>query len=85
MTQENRTLIETFLPVEEISQEAKSEKAGRAPTFKMHYWWTRKPLITARAAGYSLEEFKEILRSSGIAIKISSAKLERAELNNETS
>nr|WP_230972237.1 DUF1156 domain-containing protein [Archaeoglobus neptunius] len=45
-----RLLIEEFIPVEEISEEAKKEKLGRAPTFELHYWWARKPLITARAA-----------------------------------
>jgi adenine-specific DNA methylase len=69
MADENRTLIETFLPVEDISEEAKKEKAGRAPTFEMHYWWTRKPLVTARAAvlgallssDYDITEFKRLL------------------------
>lgn len=69
MPEEKRTLIETFLPVEEISEEAKSEKAGRAPTFEMHYWWTRKPLVTARAAvlgallpsDYDIKDFKRLL------------------------
>lgn len=69
MADEKRTLIETFLPVEEISEEAKSEKAGRAPTFEMHYWWTRKPLVTARAAvlgallpsDYDITDFKRLL------------------------
>jgi len=69
MTDEKRTLIETFLPVEEISAEAKKEKAGRAPTFEMHYWWTRKPLVTARAAvlgallpsDYDISDFKRLL------------------------
>ena len=45
-----RTFIEDFLPVEEISKEAKKEKCGRPSTFEMHYWWARKPLIAARAA-----------------------------------
>lgn len=69
MTEEKRTLIETFLPVDEISAEAKKEKNGRAPTFEMHYWWTRKPLITARAAvlgallpaDFDQQEFKKLL------------------------
>lgn len=69
MTEEKRTLIETFLPVDEISAEAKKEKNGRAPTFEMHYWWTRKPLITARAAvlgallpaDFDHQEFKKLL------------------------
>lgn len=67
--EEKRTLIETFLPVEEISAEAKKEKSGRAPIFEMHYWWTRKPLVTARAAvlgallpaDYDIQEFKKLL------------------------
>ena len=69
--EEKRTLIETFLPVEEISAEAKKEKLGTAKprTFEMHYWWTRKPLITARAAvlgallpsDFDIQEFKKLL------------------------
>ena len=68
---ENRTLIETFLPVEEISAEAKKEKLGRAKpsTFELHYWWTRKPLIAARAvvlasslpANFDLSTFKKLI------------------------
>lgn len=69
MTMEKRTLIETFLPVEEISEEAKKEKNGRAPIFEMHYWWTRKPLVATRAAilgsllpaDYDKDEFKRHL------------------------
>jgi len=68
---EKRTLIETFLPVDEISAEAKKEKLGTAKprTFELHYWWTRKPLITARAAvlgallpsDFDIQEFKKLL------------------------
>lgn len=55
--------------MDEISAEAKKEKNGRAPTFEMHYWWTRKPLITARAAvlgallpaDFDPQEFKKLL------------------------
>ncbi len=69
MNEEKRTLIETFLPVDEISEEAKKEKNARAPTFEMHYWWTRKPLITARAAvlgallpaDFDPQEFEKLL------------------------
>ena len=69
MEEEKRTLIETFLPVDEISAEAKKEKNGRAPTFEMHYWWTRKPLIAARAAvlgallpsEFDPQEFKKLI------------------------
>lgn len=52
MTEEKRTLIETFLPVDEISKESKEEKkpAYHPPISDMKFYWTRKPLITARAA-----------------------------------
>jgi Adenine-specific DNA methylase containing a Zn-ribbon len=64
-----KTLIEKILPVEEISEEAKKEKKGRPPTFEMHYWWTRKPLVTARAVvlgsllpeNFDIDEFKQLL------------------------
>ncbi len=76
MTEEKRTLIETFLPVDEISEEAKKEKQGRAPTFEMHYWWTRKPLITARAAvlgallpaDFDPQEFKKLLGFEHVSV-----------------
>ena len=68
---EKRTLIETFLPVEEISQESKDEKKGNARPARtvMHYWWTRKPLIASRAAvlgallpeDFDVNEFKRLL------------------------
>ncbi len=71
MPEEKRTLIETFLPVEEISEEAKIEKLGKAkpPMSSLHYWWTRKPLIASRAAvlgallpaDYDIQEFKRLL------------------------
>jgi len=42
-----KLLIEEFIP----SEEARKEKLGNAkpPIFELHYWWARKPLITARA------------------------------------
>ncbi len=64
-----KTLIERILPVEEISEEAKKEKNGRAPTFELHYWWTRKPLVASRAAvlgallpeDFDVQKFKRLL------------------------
>ncbi len=71
MTEEHRTLIETFLPVDEITKEAKIEKIGaaRPPISSMHYWWTRKPLVVARAAvlgalvssNFSMKEYRKLL------------------------
>ena len=65
MTEEKRSFIETFLPIDEISEEAKIEKQGNAkpPISALHYWWTRKPLITARAAvlgSLLLEDFDKL-------------------------
>ncbi|QUH22359.1 DUF1156 domain-containing protein [Methanobacterium alkalithermotolerans] len=69
--EEKRTLIETFLPVEEISAEAKKEKLGNAKPARsmLHYWWTRKPLIASRATvlgallpeNYDINDFKKLL------------------------
>lgn len=71
MTEEKRTLIETFLPVDEITEEAKLEKLGNAkpPTSSLHYWWTRKPLVASRAAvlgallpaDFDPQEFKNLI------------------------
>ena len=69
MNDSKRTLIERILPVEEISEEAKKEKKGRAPTFELHYWWTRKPLVASRAAvlgallpeDFDVQEFKRLV------------------------
>ena len=69
MNYSKRTLIERILPVEEISEEAKKEKNGRAPTFELHYWWTRKPLVASRAAvlgallpeDFDVQEFKRLV------------------------
>ncbi|AEC52476.1 DNA methylase containing a Zn-ribbon module [Pyrococcus sp. NA2] len=46
-----KLIIEEFLPIEEINKEAKTEKLGNAkpPISSIHYYWTGKPLITARA------------------------------------
>lgn len=49
---EDKRLIETRLPIGDISGEAKKEKSGwaRPPTSELLFWWTRKPLIVSRAA-----------------------------------
>lgn len=46
-----RFLIETVLPIRELSQEARREKAIRHGHIStLHVWWARRPLVTARAA-----------------------------------
>jgi adenine-specific DNA methylase len=63
---QRKRLIETRLPLIDIDEEAAREKNGRAPTFELLFWWTRKPLVVSRAAvlasllpeDYSLEKFR---------------------------
>ncbi len=46
-----RYLIEDLLPLEELSKEAKREKAIRHGHIStLHVWWARRPLVVARAA-----------------------------------
>jgi len=46
-----RRLIEDFLPIRELSAEAKREKAIRHGHIStLHVWWARRPLVVARAA-----------------------------------
>ncbi|MEM2802520.1 MAG: DUF1156 domain-containing protein [Archaeoglobaceae archaeon] len=73
-----RLMIEEFIPVEEVSKEAKKEKLGNAkpPTSELHYWWARKPLITARTAVFGAliskenmpESYKDDLKNSLLQI-----------------
>jgi putative DNA methylase len=46
-----RYLIETLLPLRELSEEARREKAIRHGHIStLHVWWARRPLVVARAA-----------------------------------
>jgi putative DNA methylase len=45
-----RCLLERGVPVALINKDAKKEKLGRPPIYEMHYYHTRKPLITSRLA-----------------------------------
>ena len=59
----NRFLMETFLPVRELSEEARREKAIRHGHIStLHVWWARRPLVVARAAvlGALLTEEAEV-------------------------
>ena len=48
---ESRFLIETLLPLRELSAEARREKAIRHGHIStLHVWWARRPLVVARAA-----------------------------------
>jgi putative DNA methylase len=46
-----RRLIEDFLPIRELSAEARREKAIRHGHIStLHVWWARRPLVVSRAA-----------------------------------
>ena len=50
---EDKRLIEDYLPIEAISEEASKEKSARKGHISMiHLWWARRPLVACRAAIY---------------------------------
>jgi len=53
MTDNDRRLIEDYLPIEAISAEASREKSIRKGHIStLHIWWARRPLVACRAAVY---------------------------------
>jgi putative DNA methylase len=53
MPQTDQRLIEDYIPIEEISEEARREKSIRKGHIStLHLWWARRPLVAARAAVY---------------------------------
>lgn len=52
MTDDQR-LIEDYIPIEAISEEARREKSIRKGHIStLHLWWARRPLVASRAAVY---------------------------------
>ena len=48
-----KRLIEEWLPIAEISEESKRERASAIalpPVYYLHVWWARRPLVASRAA-----------------------------------
>ena len=63
MTESHRFLIETPLPLRELSASARREKTIRHGHIStLHVWWARRPLVVARAAvlGALLTESAEV-------------------------
>lgn len=53
MTPNDHRLIEDYIPIEAISNEARREKSIRKGHIStLHLWWARRPLVAARAAVY---------------------------------
>lgn len=52
-TNDDRRLIEDYLPIEAISAESSREKSVRKGHIStLHIWWARRPLVACRAAVY---------------------------------
>ena len=52
-SEQDRRLIEDYLPIEAISKEASREKSVRKGHIStLHLWWARRPLVACRAAVY---------------------------------
>jgi putative DNA methylase len=50
---DDRRLIEDYLPIQAISKEASREKSVRKGHIStLHLWWARRPLVACRAAVY---------------------------------
>jgi len=50
---DDKRLIEDYLPIEKISEEASREKSIRKGHIStLHLWWARRPLVACRAAVY---------------------------------
>ena len=48
-----RRLIESWMPVAELSEESIRERRSMSalpPTYYLHVWWARRPLVASRAA-----------------------------------
>ncbi len=53
MTDNDKRLIEDYLPIEAISAESSREKNVRKGHIStLHLWWARRPLVACRAAVY---------------------------------
>lgn len=53
MSDNDKRLIEDYLPIEDISTEAAREKSVRkGHVSTLHLWWARRPLVAVRAAVY---------------------------------
>ncbi len=48
-----RRLIESWLPIAELGEESSRERRSMTalpPTYYLHVWWARRPLVASRAA-----------------------------------
>ena len=53
MTERPRLLIEEWLPIAALGEESVRERRSMTalpPTYYLHVWWARRPLVASRAA-----------------------------------
>jgi adenine-specific DNA methylase len=53
MTARTRRLIESWLPIAALGEESVRERRSMTalpPTYYLHVWWARRPLVASRAA-----------------------------------
>ena len=77
----NRRLIEKWLPIAELSEESTRERRSMTalpPTYYLHVWWARRPLVASRAAvlgsllpaGADRERFLHLLGIHGDPVSV---------------
>ena len=77
----DRRLIEEWLPIAELSEESTRERRAMTalpPTYYLHVWWARRPLVASRAAvlgsllpaGADREKFLHLLGIHGDPVSV---------------
>ncbi len=77
----DRRLIEEWLPIAELSEESTRERRAMTalpPTYYLHVWWARRPLVASRAAvlgsllpaGVDREKFQHVLGIHGDPVSV---------------
>ena len=77
----DRRLIEEWLPIAELSEECTRERRSMTalpPTYYLHVWWARRPLVASRAAvlgsllpeGADRERFLHVLGIHGDPVSV---------------
>ena len=89
----DRRLIEEWLPIAEIGEEASRERRSMTalpPIYYLHVWWARRPLVASRAAvlasllpkGADREAFMHVLGIHGDPVR-TKRRIDVAKLTGE--
>ena len=89
----DRRLIEEWLPIAELSEESIRERRSMTalpPTYYLHVWWARRPLVASRAAvlasllpeGADRKKFKRVLGIHGDPVTVR-GRIDRAKRTGE--